>query len=267
MNVSDSLAIPLPGRFESPSLRPRPDDTRSASPTGRAILLLLVGTAHFAALWTLSQTKNVTAIAPPEPLTVTMIELAQPSAPPEAVVPIPTPASSRQQATPRVIESQPRTVAPVRPPQPSEHAPRISAEDPAAEAVEESTPISPPPDTTPSSIEASPSQRSPAPAAAAPAAPSQPRFDAAYLNNPAPSYPALARRLGEEGTVRIRVWVTREGRAGKVELSQSAGSPRLDRTALETVSRWRFEPARERGEPVDQWVIVPIKFKLENPSQ
>ena len=267
MNLSDSLAIPLPGRFESPSLRPRRDDTRSASPTGRAILLLLVGTAHFAALWTLSQTKNVTAIAPPEPLTVTMIELAQPSAPPEAVVPIPTPASSRQQATPRVIESQPRKVAPARPPQPSARAPRISAEDPAAEAVEESTPISPPPDTTPSSIEASPSQRSPAPAAAAPAAPSQPRFDAAYLNNPAPSYPALARRLGEEGTVRIRVWVTREGRAGKVELSQSAGSPRLDRTALETVSRWRFEPARERGEPVDQWVTVPIKFKLENPSQ
>ncbi|MBX3679054.1 MAG: energy transducer TonB [Rhodocyclaceae bacterium] len=90
------------------------------------------------------------------------------------------------------------------------------------------------------------------------------RFDAAYLNNPAPAYPALARRLGEEGTVRLRVWVTRDGRAGKVELARSTGSPRLDRTALETVSRWRFEPARENGIAIEQWVIVPIKFKLEN---
>ena len=186
MNVSDSSRYRCPGASKA-RVRPRPDDTRSASPTGRAILLLLVGTAHLAGLWALSQTERVTAIVLPEPLTVTMIELAQASAPPDAVAPMPTPTSSRQQATPRMIESQPRTVAPVRPPQPSEHAPRISAENPAAEAVEESTPISPPQDATPSSVEAPPPQRSPAPAAAVPAEPNQPRFDAAYLDNPAPA--------------------------------------------------------------------------------
>jgi protein TonB len=38
-----------------------------------------------------------------------------------------------------------------------------------------------------------------------------PRFDAAYLNNPKPSYPPLARRLGEEGRVTLRVHVTPDG--------------------------------------------------------
>jgi hypothetical protein len=35
-----------------------------------------------------------------------------------------------------------------------------------------------------------------------------PNFNAAYLNNPAPNYPSISRRLGEQGLVLLRVQVT-----------------------------------------------------------
>ena len=179
----------------------------------------------------------------------------------------PTP-SSRQQATPRMIESQPPPpVAPVRPPQKANmhrgYPPKIRPPRRLRSRHRFRHRKMPP---RAVSRHRHPSARQRPPPQCRPSQTNRASTPPTSTIRP-PGYPALARRLGEEGTVRIRVWVTREGRAGKVELSQSAGSPRLDRTALETVSRWRFEPARERGEPVDQWVIVPIKFKLENPSQ
>ncbi len=91
-----------------------------------------------------------------------------------------------------------------------------------------------------------------------------PRFDAAYLQNPAPVYPPLARRMGERGRVLLRVLVTVEGTADRVELNMSSGSSRLDSAALETVQRWRFVPARQGELAVAAWVLVPISFSLES---
>lgn len=103
-----------------------------------------------------------------------------------------------------------------------------------------------------------------APAAVPPAATLQPpRFDAAYLNNPKPPYPPLARRLGEEGQATLRVLVTPEGRPERIELAESAGSPRLDEAALEAVRHWCFAPARQGDIAVAAWVRVPIAFRLE----
>lgn len=96
----------------------------------------------------------------------------------------------------------------------------------------------------------------------APVAP--PRFDAAYLDNPRPPYPAVARRMGEEGKTVLRVFVSADGLPERIELSQSAGSPRLDEAALAAVKRWRFVPARQGERAVAAWVLVPLVFKLEN---
>ena len=101
-----------------------------------------------------------------------------------------------------------------------------------------------------------------APAAAAPAV-VPPRFDAAYLQNPPPAYPALARRLGEQGRVFLRVLVTADGRAERVELKAGSGAERLDHAALDAVKRWRFVPARQGEQAVPAWVVVPISFSLE----
>jgi protein TonB len=84
------------------------------------------------------------------------------------------------------------------------------------------------------------------------------------LANPAPVYPTLSRRLGEEGTVVLRVQIDSEGLARTVELAQSSGYPRLDQAALEAVRRWRFAPAQRDGRAVEAWVRVPIVFRLQD---
>ena len=93
-----------------------------------------------------------------------------------------------------------------------------------------------------------------------------PGLNAAYLRNPAPRYPASARRAGTQGTVTLRVQVTREGLAARVDVEKSSGSPHLDAAALEAVKAWRFVPARQGAEPVESRVLVPIVFRLEGPS-
>lgn len=90
------------------------------------------------------------------------------------------------------------------------------------------------------------------------------RFDAAYLQNPAPAYPKVSRRRGEEGKVMLRVRVLSDGRADAVEIAESSGHPRLDEAARETVGGWRFAPARQGETPVDSWLRVPIVFRLED---
>lgn len=91
---------------------------------------------------------------------------------------------------------------------------------------------------------------------------SSPEFSAAYLQNPKPPYPLLARRNGDAGTVLLKVLVTAQGAAGKVELERSSGSQALDQAALDTVKRWRFVPAKRGDQPVERWVMVPIHFRL-----
>lgn len=103
--------------------------------------------------------------------------------------------------------------------------------------------------------------------AASPSAPAiltPPSFGAAYLHNPKPAYPMVSRRLGEQGTTRLRVLVSAEGRSQQIEVEHSSGSPRLDQAARSTVRDWRFVPAREGNKAVAGWVIVPINWSLEN---
>ncbi|MCK0511761.1 energy transducer TonB [Aromatoleum buckelii] len=69
--------------------------------------------------------------------------------------------------------------------------------------------------------------------------------------------------MREEGKVLLRVFVTGEGLPGKIELSASSGSARLDAAARNAVSGWRFVPAKQDGRNIDAWVVVPIIFKLE----
>ena len=92
---------------------------------------------------------------------------------------------------------------------------------------------------------------------------SQARFDADYLRNPAPPYPAISRRMREEGKVLLRVSVMPAGTADSVEIKTSSGSTRLDESALRTVRQWRFIPARRGEIAVQSWVLVPVIFKLE----
>lgn len=90
-----------------------------------------------------------------------------------------------------------------------------------------------------------------------------PRFGVSYLNNPAPDYPAMSRRLGEEGRVSMKVLVSAEGAAAEVEIEKSSGSERLDKAAMAAVKQWRFIPANKNNQPLSAYVLVPIKFALD----
>jgi len=90
-----------------------------------------------------------------------------------------------------------------------------------------------------------------------------PKFGVAYLNNPAPDYPSLSRRKGDEGRVLLKVLVSADGKAEDVQIEKSSGFELLDEAAQKTVKQWRFVPARKGGEVLSAYVIVPIKFSLK----
>jgi protein TonB len=189
-----------------------------------------------------------------QPLLVQWVSRSPPE-PPKPVPPIP-------EALPEA-KPAPRTVAPnVVPVKPPPATTAIETAPPAQTAAVPDPQPSEPTAATRSESAAAPSSGVPQPAPApAPIAP--PSFNADYLHNPAPRYPATSRRLGESGRVVLRVLVSAGGMAERVELRHSSGSRRLDDAALETVQRWKFVPARQGDTPVAAWVLVPIVFTLE----
>lgn len=118
----------------------------------------------------------------------------------------------------------------------------------------------PPAPVAPVAVAAPPAPPAPAPAAAETA----PVFDADYLDNPAPAYPRLARRNGQQGRVILRVRVNAKGTADDVQVRASSGHEVLDDAARSTVRRWKFVPAKRAGEPVAAWVLIPISFRLDS---
>lgn len=102
------------------------------------------------------------------------------------------------------------------------------------------------------------------PVVVAPAPVVAPRFDADYLQNPKPVYPAISRRLSEEGRVVLRVKVSNSGMPLSIDIKQSSGFVRLDDAARGAVERWKFVPAKQGGEAIEAWVLVPLHFSLDS---
>lgn len=91
----------------------------------------------------------------------------------------------------------------------------------------------------------------------------EPDYKAAYLNNPRPPYPRNAHRFGIEGQVVVQAEVNEEGVPVQVRVFQSSGNDLLDESALTTVAKWRFSPARKDGVMVRAVVKIPITFSLK----
>ena len=223
----------------------------------RALKLAVVLGLHIGILaWVLgASTTTLPPTSPPKPMDVRIIamlptaKLPEPITPKAAAMPpkpLPTPSQAK-----RPVER------PVPAPTPS----------PALSAAPDSTP-------GPTSFAVAPQAAAPAkqdaPVAqqAAPAAPaavaSPARFDADYLQNPAPAYPNVSKRKREEGTVMLLVRVSAKGEAEHVQIQQGSGFSRLDEVAVKTVQQWRFVPARLGQEAVAASVVVPIVFRLDS---
>ena len=232
-------------------LRSLPDGTGAAIaqaskklPISRnAIIALVVVALHVGFIWALQSgllMRAVEIIVPAEVLS----QFIEPPAPKIRPVPPapPTPPKPVKRAEAKAPAPQPLAISD---PTPSPNAPTGA--------------------TTP--------QPAPAPiavaVAVAPAAPPSPpaiqlpSSDASYLQNPKPPYPALSRRLNEQGKTTVRVMIGADGLPQRAELSKSSGFDRLDQAALATVMRWRYVPGKRGGVAEAMWFNVPINWVLE----
>jgi protein TonB len=192
------------------------------SPRPRWAVLGLIAAVHVGGLWSLMQIDAVREAV----AEVAPIMVSLISTPPRPVVEPPP--------KPRIEPKQ---------------KPQIIAAPTLAPAEFEAPPMEPEPQ--------------PQPAEVAPPAPIvPPNFVAAYLDNPAPVYPSVSKKLGEAGRILLRVRVSADGLAERVEVESGSGYPRLDRAALGAVRRWKFVPARQGETAIAAMVRVPIIFEL-----
>lgn len=237
--------------FEDPMRQPNHIHQNRIWRVTGAVLLGHVGVA-----WLVSSGVLTSAVPTSEPDNVIMASVVMNAPAP----PAPKPAPARPPIQPQT-KPEPKLQPQAKPVNPQlQPAPVLSPTTPSAAA-----PIVP--------------SVAPAPAPATPATPQTdnqrpaanatavtvvlPSTSADYLNNPAPPYPRQSKRMGEEGTVVIRVLITPEGRAEKAEIRTSSGYVRLDDTALTTVKAWRFVPGKRNGLPEAMWFNVPIRFVLD----
>lgn len=254
-----TLPPPLPPAFRLPAAPDTPPGRWPGLPdAGAPARIFSLGTVlllHGLALFWLMQVQLPLPSAPASIMLATLI----------APEPLPMAEIEPVREQPRVEPEPPKPVTKPVPRRKEVALPKLTAAADAPSA--ESVPVQEPAPPEPVAIDAVPTA-APAPAAvtaapvAAPPPVEPPRFDAAYLSNPKPTYPMLSRRAGEEGRVMLRVMVEASGTPSKVEIEKSSGFPRLDEAALDAVKRWKFVPARRGTEAIAESVVVPLSFKL-----
>lgn len=78
-----------------------------------------------------------------------------------------------------------------------------------------------------------------------------------------PPYPALARRLGAEGKVTLRLTVAPDGTVKQADIVTSSGRADLDQAAQQwLVTHWTYRPAIRDGAPATAQVLAAVQFSL-----
>lgn len=226
--------------------------------------------AHLAALWAFQSGLLKRAVE----VLVPVVMVTELSTPPPKVQAVQTPpALTKPKLTPPAqavkaalpVPPPPQPVTAVAPdPVPAAHAPTAVAAAPKAmpAPVGANTVAS----TSTSANVSAATTATAAPLAPLPPAPPKmelPSSDADYLQNARPAYPAMSKRLGEQGKVLVRVLIGVDGTARQAEVQKSSGFDRLDQAALATVQRWRYVPGKRGGVAEAMWFTVPIVFVLE----
>ena len=197
---------------------------------------------HVAALWALQSglLRKAAEVVIPVEILSEFIEPPKPKEPPPPPPPPPPAPKPKEVRTP----PPPRPVA-VRTPAPAPTAP-VGVIEPQPPAPPLAPPAPPAPPTPPS----------PPPAPPAPPAMQLPSSNADYLNNPKPVYPAMSKRLGEQGKTIVRVLIGVDGLPKSASIRQSSGYERLDEAARTAVMSWRYVPGKRNG------VVEPMEFNV-----
>lgn len=265
MSMWFSQRFPNPLPSLSPLVVPSAWPAWPVAQARRLLKAAAVAGAHVAVFWLICSPSSLVrhpAIPAATPLALVQMHLineAQPQPPAQrlaaevslAAVATAAQASPPEQANAIAAEPPQSWPAPAPRPPPNELPPLASSQAGVPPASPRAPPTAPPT-----------ALRAALPAVEAGLTVTPPRYDAAYLSNPAPAYPATARRFGQQGTVWLRVRVLADGNPAEVQLRQSSGFAWLDQAALSAVRHWRFVPATQEGQAVAAWVQVPLTFSL-----
>ncbi len=82
-----------------------------------------------------------------------------------------------------------------------------------------------------------------------------------FLHKELPGYPPIAKRLGKEGKVVLRLTINVKGNLVDVEVLEGADYG-FTEAAVRAVRKSTFLPARRNGKPVTSRVILPVRFML-----
>jgi periplasmic protein TonB len=185
-------------------------------------------------------------IEPPKPIPPPPVVPKEPPPPVKQAVVKPTPPVPQKQTPPQILAVETPT------PTPAPNAPAPVEIAPAAPILPPSVPVA--------------AVASPAPVPAPTPASGKvvlPMSEGDYLSNPKPPFPAMSKRMGEQGSVKVRIYVGADGLPKKAELQKSSGFERLDKAALDAVMQWRYIPGKRGGVPEDLWMSTTVSFILE----
>lgn len=84
-----------------------------------------------------------------------------------------------------------------------------------------------------------------------------------FLRRTLPIYPVMARRMGKEGRIVLRLTIDEKGNLSNVEVIENGGYGFAE-AAVEGVKKSSFLPAQKDGKPVASRAILPIRFSLRS---
>lgn len=214
----------------------------------RICLLVAIAVAHAGFIYALYANVLQTAAPQPAPIKEIIASLLTPTPPQPETPPMP----AAPPPPPKVRQPEPsKTPIPAATPVPR----------PAAAPSQPATPATPSP---PAAASDAPATAAPATPPAPPAAPRIVTSGIEVLHLPK-EYPALSRRMGEEGTVVLRIFINERGQPdpAKISVHQSSGYFRLDEAARQAATQASFRPYMESGKAVAVFALLPIKFRLD----
>lgn len=219
------------------------------APAERRWLVAGVAGVHLLALWGLMQVESVRqTVREMAPLMVDFIS-TEPPPPKPAPPPPPTPPQAKRLPTP-VPAPLPVIVAEATP-------------TPAPPSFVVPTPVPAP---APVVVQAPPAPPAPPAPVVAPPPPAPKQIAASTLSwmvRPPVELPLASRRLGESGSVVLRVVFDTSGRVKSASVQRSSGFPRLDAQALSAIQRSRITPYVDNGQAIEVLVLPELAYDLD----
>jgi TonB family protein len=81
------------------------------------------------------------------------------------------------------------------------------------------------------------------------------------LHAPEPKYPLVARQAAYEGTTKLQAVINDQGLVQELSILKPAGFG-LDEEAVAAITRWRFEPAKRDGQPIEVETTIVVNFRI-----